>query len=66
MPIAEFGKAMLRGMGWNEGKAIGKTNKGLANVHILCTNYDSVVCGWCCRVNLQSLTYECVHNVMLR
>jgi G patch domain/KOW motif-containing protein len=29
MPISEFGKAMLRGMGWNEGKAIGKTNKGM-------------------------------------
>ena len=28
MPIREFGKAMLRGMGWNEGKAIGKSNKG--------------------------------------
>ena len=38
MPISEFGKAMLRGMGWNEGKAIGKTNKGLACV---CSMYHN-------------------------
>ena len=29
MPIGEFGKAMLRGMGWKDGTAIGKSNKGL-------------------------------------
>jgi hypothetical protein len=29
MPIAEFGKAMLRGMGWKDGTAIGKSNKGM-------------------------------------
>ena len=28
MPIAQFGEAVLRGMGWKKGEAIGKTNKG--------------------------------------
>ena len=28
MPIEEFGKALIRGMGWKEGEAIGNTNKG--------------------------------------
>lgn len=28
-PISQFGAAMLRGMGWKEGQAIGGTNKGL-------------------------------------
>lgn len=28
MPITDFGKAMLRGMGWEEGSLIGRTNKG--------------------------------------
>ena len=32
MPIAEFGKAMLRGMGWKEGNAIGKSNQGLDSI----------------------------------
>ena len=27
-PIAEFGKAVLKGMGWRPGAAIGLTNKG--------------------------------------
>ena len=27
IPIEEFGKAMVRGMGWKEGEAIGSTNK---------------------------------------
>ena len=40
MPIAEFGKAMLKGMGWTEGKPIGKTNQGLEH-HSLC----QCVCG---------------------
>jgi len=30
VPIEEFGKAMLRGMGWETGKAIGLNNRGLA------------------------------------
>eukprot|EP00035_Acanthoeca_spectabilis_P031415 m.14042 g.14042 ORF g.14042 m.14042 type:complete len:511 (-) comp4740_c0_seq1:2211-3743(-) len=30
MPIDDFGKAALLGMGWKEGEAIGGTNKGLA------------------------------------
>jgi len=30
IPISSFGTAMLRGMGWSEGKPIGSTNKGLA------------------------------------
>ncbi|CAB4035075.1 G patch domain and KOW motifs-containing [Paramuricea clavata] len=30
VPVAEFGAAMLRGMGWKKGEAIGGTNKGLA------------------------------------
>ena len=29
-PIAQFGEAMLRGMGWQKGEAIGGVNKGLA------------------------------------
>ena len=37
MPIAEFGKAMLRGMGWKEGTAIGKSNKGLDSTAFLLT-----------------------------
>ena len=28
MPIEEYGKAMLRGMGWKKGQSLGKTNKG--------------------------------------
>ena len=28
MPIGVFGEAVLRGMGWKKGDAIGKTNKG--------------------------------------
>ena len=55
MPIAEFGKAMLRGMGWKDGTAIGKSNKGLDTelctyvllcilYRCLCTvRYDGVV-----------------------
>ncbi|XP_073229046.1 G-patch domain and KOW motifs-containing protein-like isoform X1 [Porites lutea] len=30
MPVTSFGAAMLRGMGWKKGEAIGGTNKGLA------------------------------------
>jgi G patch domain/KOW motif-containing protein len=30
MPISDFGKAALLGMGWKDGEAIGGTNKGLA------------------------------------
>ncbi|XP_078342048.1 G-patch domain and KOW motifs-containing protein-like isoform X2 [Oculina patagonica] len=30
MPVSAFGAAMLRGMGWKKGQAIGGTNKGLA------------------------------------
>ncbi|KAI8923300.1 DExH-box splicing factor binding site-domain-containing protein [Entophlyctis helioformis] len=29
VPIEDFGEAMLRGMGWVEGKAVGKNGKGL-------------------------------------
>jgi G patch domain/KOW motif-containing protein len=29
MPIADFGAAMLRGMGWEEGKPVGRNSKGL-------------------------------------
>lgn len=29
VPVSEFGAAMLRGMGWMKGQAIGGTNKGL-------------------------------------
>lgn len=29
MPIEDFGKAMLRGMGWEEGKAVGRMHKGM-------------------------------------
>jgi G patch domain/KOW motif-containing protein len=32
MPVEEFGKALLRGMGWKEGEGIGKTNKVDAKV----------------------------------
>ena len=28
MPIDVFGEAVLRGMGWKKGAAIGKSNKG--------------------------------------
>ena len=28
VPVTAFGAAMLRGMGWREGEAIGLTNKG--------------------------------------
>ena len=28
MPIGSFGEAVLKGMGWKKGEAIGKTNKG--------------------------------------
>ena len=34
MPIGEYGKAMLRGMGWKEGTGIGKNNKGQGNASI--------------------------------
>ncbi len=27
VPIEEFGAAMLRGMGWSEGKVVGKNQK---------------------------------------
>lgn len=30
MPIEAFGEAMLRGMGWHEGKAVGKNVKGVS------------------------------------
>lgn len=30
IPVASFGAALLRGMGWSEGKPLGLTNKGLA------------------------------------
>jgi G patch domain/KOW motif-containing protein len=30
MPIEDFGAAMLRGMGWEEGKPVGRNSKGLA------------------------------------
>ncbi|XP_065066622.1 G-patch domain and KOW motifs-containing protein-like [Rhopilema esculentum] len=30
IPVTAFGAAMLRGMGWREGEAIGLTNKGLS------------------------------------
>ena len=33
LPIAEFGKAMWKGMGWRPGEAIGLTNKGSVNKH---------------------------------
>lgn len=29
MPIEDFGKAMLRGMGWEEGKAVGRMHRGM-------------------------------------
>ena len=29
VPVEEFGKALLRGMGWNEGQRLGKTKNGL-------------------------------------
>ena len=29
MPIADFGAAMLRGMGWEEGKPVGRNSKGM-------------------------------------
>lgn len=29
MPIEAFGEAMLRGMGWQEGRAVGKNAKGV-------------------------------------
>ena len=28
MPIEKFGEAVLKGMGWKKGEAIGRTNKG--------------------------------------
>ena len=28
MPIDRFGEAVLKGMGWKKGEAIGRTNKG--------------------------------------
>ena len=28
IPVTSFGAAMLRGMGWKDGEAIGLTNKG--------------------------------------
>ena len=28
MPIDKFGEAVLKGMGWKKGEAIGRTNKG--------------------------------------
>lgn len=28
MPVTSYGAAMLRGMGWKKGEAIGGTNKG--------------------------------------
>ena len=28
MPISSFGEAVLKGMGWKKGEAIGRTNKG--------------------------------------
>ena len=29
VPVSSFGSALLRGMGWSEGSAIGNTNKGV-------------------------------------
>jgi G patch domain/KOW motif-containing protein len=29
MPIEEFGAAMMRGMGWEEGKPVGRNSTGL-------------------------------------
>ena len=34
LPIAEFGKAVLKGMGWKPGEAIGLTNKGSASIRM--------------------------------
>ena len=34
LPIAEFGKAMLKGMGWRPGEAIGLTNKRSVSKHV--------------------------------
>ena len=31
MPVSQFGAALLRGMGWKKGEAIGGVNKGLVN-----------------------------------
>jgi hypothetical protein len=33
MPIEDFGKSMLSKLGWQEGKAIGRTNLNGAVVH---------------------------------
>lgn len=35
MPIEQFGLAMLRGMGWNEGEGIGKNQKQIAPVEAI-------------------------------
>uniref|UniRef100_A0A5S6QTU8 G-patch domain-containing protein n=1 Tax=Trichuris muris TaxID=70415 RepID=A0A5S6QTU8_TRIMR len=32
VPVEEYGKALLRGLGWSEGAAIGKTNKQVVKV----------------------------------
>ncbi|CDW55992.1 G-patch 2 domain containing protein [Trichuris trichiura] len=32
IPVEEYGKALLRGLGWSEGAAIGKTNKQVVKV----------------------------------
>jgi len=30
MPVEAFGEAMLRGMGWQDGKCVGKNAKGVS------------------------------------
>ena len=39
MPVTSFGAAMLRGMGWKNGEAIGGTNKGYDNNLIVVVFY---------------------------
>ena len=43
MPVTSFGAAMLRGMGWKKGEAIGGTSKGYDNIPIVVVFFGDVV-----------------------
>ena len=44
MPVASFGEAMLRGMGWKEGMSVGRNTP--KEVHpVICCQYSCIFCG---------------------
>ena len=51
MPVEAFGEAMMRGMGWQEGKSVGKNAKavGIACAACLPCASPSMCINMCCR-----------------